>query len=296
MNSSKPVGTIRALWRFPVKSMLGEELDAVELSEGGVVGDRAYALRDRETGKVASAKHPKLWPNLLACRAAFVEATRPDAEPPPVRIELADGNVVLSDAPDVDAILSRFFGREVELAHAAQNGYTIDQYHPDEENYDPGGHRDEVVEARLGAAFFNEQGLRSAVPEDSFFDLFPLSVITTSSLGQLGELEPQSRFDARRFRMNVIVETPARGFVENEWLGRTLSIGDDVQIGVALPDPRCVMPSLAQEDLPKDSRILKALVQHNRIDVAGTPYPCAGVYAVAEATGAIRRGDRVSLV
>jgi uncharacterized protein YcbX len=96
--------------------------------------------------------------------------------------------------------------------------------------------------------------------------------------------------------MNVIVATPARGFVENEWLGRTLAIGDDVQIGVALPDPRCVMPSLAQGDLPKDSRILKALAQHNRVDVAGALYPCAGVYAVAEATGAIRRGDRVSLI
>src|SRR5205823_7164005 len=86
MSSTEPVGTIRALWRYPVKSMLGEELDAVDLSEGGVVGDRAYALRDRETGKVASAKHPKLWPNLLACRAAFVDATRPDDELPPVRI------------------------------------------------------------------------------------------------------------------------------------------------------------------------------------------------------------------
>jgi len=104
-------------------------------------------------------------------------------------------------------------------------------------------------------------------------DLFPLSVLTTSSLDELGEFEPESRFDARRFRMNVIVETPARGFVENEWLGRTLAIGDDVQIGVALPDPRCVMPSLAQEDLPKDSRILKALAQLNRIDCRGCAVP-----------------------
>ena len=185
--------------------------------------------------------------------------------------------MVLSDAPDVDAVLSRFFGRDVELAHAAQNGYTIDQYHPDEENYDPEGHRDEVVEARLGAAFFNERGLPSAVPEGSFFDLFPLSVLTTSSLDQLGELEPQSRFDARRFRMNVIVETPAPGFVENEWLGRTLAIGDDVRIGVALPDPRCVMSSLAQEDLPKDSRILKALASTtgSTSRVRSTPAPAS---------------------
>jgi uncharacterized protein YcbX len=296
MNASEPVGTVRALWRFPVKSMLGEELDAADVSEDGVVGDRAYALRDRETGKVVSAKHPKLWPNMLACRAAFLEPPRAGAELPPVRIQLADGSEVMSDAADVDAVLSRFFGRDVELAHAADNGYTIDQYHPDEENYDPDGHRDEVVEAQLGAAFFNERGLPSAVPEGSFFDLYPMSVMTTSSLDQFEELEPDIDFDVRRFRMNVIVETPASGFVENDWPGHSLAIGDDVQLGVALRDPRCVMPSLAHEDLPRDPRILKALARHNRLDVAGAMFPCAGVYAVAKAPGTIRRDDRVSLI
>jgi uncharacterized protein len=296
MDASEPVGTVRALWRFPVKSMLGEEVDAADLGEAGIVGDRAYAVVDRETGKVASAKHPKVWPNLLACRANFVEPPRPGEETPPARIELADGTTVRSDAADVDDVLSRFFGRDVELASSAQNGYTIDQYHPDEENFDPDGHRDEVVEAQLGAAFFNERGLPSAVPEGSFFDLYPVSVLTTSTLDRLGELEPGSDFDARRFRMNVIVDTPAHGFVENEWIGRTLGIGDDVTVGVALPDPRCVMPSVAQRDLPRDPKILKALARHNRIDVAGARYPCAGVYAVAEATGAVRRDDRVSLV
>jgi uncharacterized protein YcbX len=295
MTSSEPVGTVEALWRFPVKSMLGEQVDAADLTQGGIVGDRAYALRDKETGKVASAKHPKLWPNLFECRAAFVESPKPGDEPPPVRIELGDRSSVRSDAADVDDVLSSFFGRDVELARAAENGYTIDQYHPDEENYDPDGHRDEVVEAQLGAAFFSERGLPSAVAEGSFFDLYPLSVLTTSSLDQLGDFEPDSRFDARRFRMNVIVDTPARGFVENDWVGRTLAIGDDVEVGVALPDPRCVMPSLAQEELPKDSKVLRALIRHNRLDVAGTLYPCAGVYAVAEATGTIHKEDRVSL-
>jgi uncharacterized protein len=95
--------------------------------------------------------------------------------------------------------------------------------------------------------------------------------------------------------MNSIVDTPASGFVENDWVGHSLAIGDDVQVGVALPDPRCVMPSLAQEDLPRDSKILRALVKHNRIDVAGALYPCAGVYAVAEATGTIRKDDPVSV-
>ena len=254
MNLNEPVGAVLTLWRFPVKSMLGEELDAVDLREGGIIGDRAYAVRDRETGKIASAKHPKLWPELFACRAAFVEPPRAGEELPPVRIELADGTSVMSDDPDVDGVLSRFFGRAVELARAAQNGYQIDQYHPDEENYDPEGHRDEVVEVGLGAAFFNQRGLPSAVPEGSFCDLFPFSVLTTSTLEALGELEPQSRFDARRFRMNVIVDSSKHGFVENEWVGHTLTVGDDVRLGVSLPDPRCVMPSLAQEDLPRDPR------------------------------------------
>ena len=296
MDASELVGTVDGLWRFPVKSMLGEELDAADLSQRGVVGDRAYALRDKQTGKVASAKHAKLWPDLLKCRAAFVEPPRAGSEVPPARIDLADGTSVLSDAPDIDAVLSRFFGRDVELASAADHGYTIDQYHPDVEDYDPEGHQDEVVEAQLGAAFFNERGLPSAVPEDSFFDLYPVSVLTTSTLDRLGELEPESDFDVRRFRMNVIVGLPEHGFVENDWVGHSIAIGDDVRLGVALPDPRCCMPSVEQEELPRDPRILKALARHNRIDVAGALFPCAGVYAVAESTGTIRRDDRVSLI
>jgi uncharacterized protein YcbX len=296
MDASEAVGTVRAVWRFPVKSMLGEELDSVELGEGGLAGDRGYAVVDKETGKVASAKHPKLWPDLLKCRAAFIDEPRAGEEIPPARIDLPDGTAVQTDAADADAVLSRFFRRKVELSSAADNGYTIDQYHPDEEDYDPDGHRDEVVDAALGAAFFNERGLPSAVPEGSFFDLFPLSVLTSASLERLGELEPESDFDLRRFRMNVIVDTPANGFVENDWVGHSLAIGDDVQVGVALADPRCVMPSLAQTGVERDPKVLKALAKHNRIDVAGSLYPCAGVYAVAEATGTIHKDDRVSLV
>jgi uncharacterized protein YcbX len=96
--------------------------------------------------------------------------------------------------------------------------------------------------------------------------------------------------------MNVIVDTSARGFVENGWLGRTLEVGDGVRINVVMPDPRCVMTSLAQEDLPRDPQILKTLAEHNRLDVADNAlYPCAGVYAVPESAGSIGKGDLVSL-
>jgi MOSC domain-containing protein len=145
MNSSEVVGTIDALWRFPVKSMQGERVDAADVGDAGIIGDRVYALVDRKTGKVASAKHPKLWPHLLACQATFPESPHLDDEIPPARIDLADGTSVMSDAPDVDAVLSRFFGRDVELARAAPADFTIDQYHPDVENLDPEGHRDELT-------------------------------------------------------------------------------------------------------------------------------------------------------
>jgi uncharacterized protein YcbX len=295
MTMAEQVGTIAGLWRFPVKSMLGEELDATEVSGSGLAGDRAYALTDTTTGKVVSAKNPRLWPNMLGCRARFLEPPHAGEDAPPVQITLPDGTSVTSDASDVDTILSGFLGREVRLARAAPEDFTIDQYHPDVRGLDPVGHRDTMVEARIGSAFFAEIGLPSPVPGSSFFDLFPLSVLTTSTLEQLRELAPQSRVDERRFRMNVIVTATHSGFVENSWVGHPLAIGD-VGIDVRLPDPRCVMTTLAQEDLPHDTNVLRTLARHNRIDVGGDGlFPCAGVYAVVTSPGTIRRGDQVVL-
>jgi uncharacterized protein len=289
------VGTVATLSRFPVKSMQGERLAAAELTEGGLVGDRAYALVDTETGKVMSAKNPRLGTQLLGCRAAFVEAPTSGDETPPVRITLPDGTTVTSDARDVDEILSGFLGRDVTLQRSAPEDFTIDQHHPDIEDLDPEGHRDTVTESKLGAAFFAQAGIPSPVPAGSFLDLFPVSVLTTSTLAQLRALRPESRFDERRFRMNVVVDTSEGGFVENGWTGHSLQLGDTVRLTVFLPDPRCVMTTRAQEDLPEDTEVLRTLVRHNRLDVAGGLYPCAGVYAGVEAAGNIRAGDQVSL-
>jgi uncharacterized protein len=288
---SEAVGAIAALWRFPVKSMPGERLDTAEVTERGLVGDRSYALIEVATGKVVSGKNPKLGPAMLGCRAEFTESPREGEQPPPVRITLPDGTSSTSDAPDVDATLSGYLGRGVTLARAAPEDFTIDQYHPDIDGLDPEGHRDTVTESKLGSAFFVEAGIPSAVPVGAFFDLFPVSVITTSTLDQLNELRPESRFDERRFRMNVILGTPEEGFLENDWLDRGLEIGDDVRLRVALPDPRCVMTTLPQGELPKDTEVLRTLARHNRIDVAGGLYPCAGVYATVAASGTVRAGD-----
>lgn len=153
-----------------------------------------------------------------------------------------------------------------------------------------------AIEQKLGSAYFAEAGVASPVAAGSFFDLFPVSMLTMSTLGQLNELQPESRFDERRFRMNVIIDSDKAGFVENGWVGRRVALGDAVRLTVALPDPRCVMTTLAQDDLPKDTDILRTLVQHNKVQIGdGGEYPCAGVYAVVEAAGTLRTGDPVTL-
>jgi MOSC domain-containing protein len=294
MTSEEPAGRVAALWRFPVKSMLGERVEEANVTPGGLVGDRAYALVDGASGKVVSAKSVQAFPDLFACRAAFVEPPPLEGPLPPVRITLPDGSVVTSGGGDSDATLSSWFGREVHLASVAPADFTIDQYHPDVEGLDPAGHRDEFVEQKLGAALFAELGAPSPVAAEAFFDVFPMSVLTTSTLNELNRLRPESRFDERRFRMNVVVRTGVAGFIENEWVGRVLELGDGVRLGVAMLDPRCVMTTLAQEELPRDNEILRTLSRHNRLAVAGEGrFPCCGVYAVVEAPGTIRTDDPV---
>src|SRR5215470_13184624 len=84
-NSTDPQGSVAALWRYPVKSMRGEELDSSEVTDRGLLGDRAYALVDLETGKVVSAKNPRKWPNMLEFRSAFVEPPRSPGAMPTAR-------------------------------------------------------------------------------------------------------------------------------------------------------------------------------------------------------------------
>jgi uncharacterized protein YcbX len=216
---------------------------------------------------------------------------------PPVRIVLPNGTAVASDASDSDRVLSAYFNREVTLARTAPESFTIDQYHPDVEGADPAGHRDKVIEAKVGSAFFADAGVASPVPVGAFFDLFPVSVLTTSTLEQLRASRPQSLIDERRFRMNVIVATKPAGFLENGWVNRDLGVGATARLHVAMPDPRCVMTTLAQDDLPRDTEILRTLVQHNRIQVGSAgQFPCAGVYAVVDAGGTLRTGDPVVLI
>ncbi len=185
-----------------------------------------------------------------------------------------------------------FLAAMLALASSALNGFTIDQYHPDVANADPGGRLDTTVEQPLGAALFDAMGVDSPVSAESFFDAFPLSVITSSTLNQLSEHNAASNFDQRRFRMNLIVDCAQTGFVENDWVGRAFAVGENATLAVTMPDPRCVMTTLAQPGLDKDVEILRTMVQQNRIQVGELgQYPVAGVYAVVTGAGTVQIGD-----
>ena len=282
------IGVLAHVWQFPVKSMLGTRLNEAPITQRGIEGDRAFALIETASGKVVSAKNVKAFPNLFACRAAYDDA----AGEAVVRITFPDGRSITNKSADVDAVLSDFFGRGVTLAHTAPSNFTIDEHHPDIDKDDLGP----VIEAQLGSALFAKLGAPSPVPVGAFFDAFPLSILTTSTLERLNTLRPQSRFDERRFRMNIVVRTNEPGFVENAWIDRTLEIGESVRLRITMPDPRCVMTTLAQGDLARDIDILRTLSAHNAIAIGGLgKKPCAGVYATVTSGGTIHAGDEIRL-
>ena len=270
-------GSVVGLWRYPVKSMMGEELNAAEVTERGLVGDRQFAVMDASTGKVAGAKNPRKWGNFFDFRAAYVEPPESGSKLPAVRLTLPDGTVVTSEQPNVAQVLSKALGREVAFAEAQHDGESsgaqAEEYWPDLEGLD---YRDTVTEWEL--------------PAGTFFDLAVVHLLTTATIERLRALYPEGRFEVRRFRPNIVVATgpDQQGFVENDWIGRTLAIGDEVRLRITGPCPRCVMTTLPQGDLPKDAGILRTAAQNNHANV--------GVYADVVKGGTVRRADEVTLV
>lgn len=280
------LGSAVSFWRYPVKSMMGEELPVSEVTDHGLLGDRAYAIVDAADGKIASAKNPRKWPRMFEFRAAYGAPVRAGQDLPPVRITLPDGTEVTNDDADHDEVLSRAFGRAVtlELAEAARPGRSsmsiprqrtasAEEYWPDMDGLD---FRDTVTDFEL--------------PEGTFFDAATVHLLTTATLDKLHELYPQGRFEARRFRPNIVIDVPTESpeFVENAWVGGTIQLGEEVVLSVTEPCPRCVMTTLAQGDLPKDSGILRTAAQHNGVNV--------GVYASVVRTGTVGRGDTLRIL
>lgn len=261
MTTGEPVGRVRAVWRYPVKSMQGERLASGVFTPAGVSGDRRFAVVDAGTGKVASAKNPKKWGGLLACTARFDEAGR-------LHLTLPDGGQVCGADPELNAVLSDRLGRPVEFREVHAAG------------------RIEVTWPEVPGLPLAGTHTEETLPLGSFCDLAPVHLLTTATLERLTQTHPTGRFEPGRFRPNLLVESSATGFPEDEWVGRVVGVGT-VRLRLTARASRCVMTTLAQPGLSADAGVLRAVVAANTAH--------AGVYAEVIEPGEVREGDRVTL-
>jgi uncharacterized protein YcbX len=281
--------TLSAIHRYPVKSMLGESLEQATLGEKGIPGDRAWAIRDELRGGIQGAK--KI-PELMSCAARFVE--QPGSGPAPApEIELPNGDVFRASDPDAAKRIGEAVGREVTL-WPLQPAEDLDHYRRSAPDNPDMLQELRAIFARepdeplpdLGA--FPPDLLRYESPPGTYFDAYPLVLLSEQSLTTLAAAAPDSRIDVRRFRPNLVVSAPGPGgFPEQEWIGRRLRIGAAV-VSIPFTCPRCVMTTHGFADLPKDPRIMRQLVKTSGGNL--------GVYGIVETPGDIRKGDSIELL
>jgi uncharacterized protein len=265
------IGTISAVRRYPVKSMLGEDLAEVALAAGGVEGDRALALLDTETGRVATAKHPRLWRRLLQFSARRDSAG--------VRITLPDGSTIDAADDGVDRALSEVLGRSVHLSGTRPDGAEVERPAPEDV-------LDQGVEAEVPFAMLE---IAQGTAGTTFVDYAPVHLITTATLERIGA-------EALRYRPNLVVTTPdGVPFAETDWVGREITVGA-VRLRGTLPTPRCSVPTLEHGELPRAPHAVRVPLAENRVEVPGFGVlPCAGVYAEVLVGGTVHEGDQVVL-
>lgn len=306
------VGTIKEIWRYPVKSMAGERLENCSVTSIGIPGDRGWALRDETTKEITNGKRIPL---LMKCVARYV-AEPSNGDIPNVRITFPDGTEIGSDDPGINPRLSEVLQRRVTLwpRQPATN----------KEHY-----RRRSASARLMAPLLRTSGFRSMLPQltklpglnsqlrglfsresyepvpdisllpaevleftsplGTYFDAYSVNVLTTASLKKMGTFNPEAIWDVRRFRPNFLIETAAgvEGLVEATWAGKTLRLGT-AEIKGEIPCARCGMTMHAQHGLPKDPSILRSIVKDADQNL--------GLYASVSRPGEVKIGDRVELL
>lgn len=266
------VGTLARINRFPVKSMQGEALDEVELTDVGIPEDRQWALRDIESGRIVSAKLPRRFGAILSCAAS---GTGHEA-----RVRLPDGDELGIGDPALRIALEALFGRTMALEEAAGAPATYGSEWPEIEGLTLAGEIDFPTNLAPGTS--------------GFVDVDVLHILTTASLAELarrGDVDA----DERRFRPSLLIDTgDAAGFVEHDWEGATLRVGD-AEILVGDATPRCVMTTVAQPGLERDAGVLQAIAAHNRRSNDFGTFACLGAYATVARPGRIRTGDEVTI-
>ncbi|MFN7937031.1 MAG: MOSC N-terminal beta barrel domain-containing protein [Bryobacteraceae bacterium] len=249
---------VKELWRYPVKSMGGEELESVAVTERGLAGDRAYALYDTTRGEVASASKVRKFPDMLFWNA---------------RLE-ADGALRVTapdDTPRSVEELCAAFGPDVALLAASPAAVQL--------AFSPG-----ALEKPLPASAGGQPG--------TLFDYAGIHIVSAATLRALAAAYPEGNFSSERFRPNLVIDSEtAVPFAENNWVGRTIAIGPEVRVQITLPCPRCVMATLAHRTLPHDPRILRTAADQNTRFIEGLgDQPCVGAYGEIVRGGNLRLG------
>ncbi len=268
--------TIESIWRYPVKSMAGEKLQSVFVTEKGIVGDRVYAFVNEETNRTAVVR--KWAENLLNYHPHFVTEPNANTEMPALQMVMPSGETLITNSSELEERISAAFERKLKLMAIAPPGLLIEV-----PKGTLGGSLSEVTEIALGGG----------APAGAFFDYGSLHLISSSTLDHFQKVYPQGRFDVRRFRPNLVIHSEAAAFTENSWVGRTIAIGNELVLRVTLPCPRCISVTLAQDDLPRDPSILRAIAEQNTCNLGDFGnLPCAGVYADVVKPGHIHCGDK----
>jgi uncharacterized protein len=306
------VGRVKEVWRYPLKSMAGERLEAAGVGARGLWGDRGWALRDEEAGEIRGAK---ISPALMLCAARYREEPLAEGEPPHAVITLPDGTETSTDDPKINELLSDLVGRRVTLwplqpasdrAHyrRAIPAARVVGFLSRSRNFRRmaiGAMRLAGKDKELREDFGREPGEPmpdlSALPAEIFeftsppgtyFDAFPVHLLTTASLRALARHAPETAWDARRFRPNFLIETSegVEGLAESGWGGRALRVGA-LTLKCEMPAPRCSMTIQAQAGIPKDPRVLRTIVREASQNL--------GMYATVESAGRVAVGDEVEL-
>ena len=305
------VGKVQQIWRHAVKSMAGEKLDECSVGAQGIPGDRGWAVRDETRGEITNGKRIPL---LMQCRAIYRQPPMTGVHTD-VDIVLPDGTITATDDPDVNAHLSRLFGKQVTLWPLQPAGNT--------EFYRRAGASARIagrltrfssfrsllptltsfgtMNRQMREMFSREAGepipdlsqmpqqvLEYTSPLGTYFDAYPINLLTTASLRKMEQLNANSIWDVRRFRPNFVVETndELEGLVEAGWRGRRLRMGE-VELKLEIPCARCGMTTHAQEDLPKDPTVLRSIVKDANQSL--------GIYASVITGGKVSVGESVDL-
>lgn len=269
--------------------MQGEQIEEAALTQRGVAGDRGYAVADRATGHLASAKNPRKWAKLIQCSAAYQWEPEEGTPLPPVWITLPNGTRMGSDDPDLDMVLSDFLGRPVTLIHQLSGKPTLESDRT-------------ILDSPDGTPAIHTVQIARGAPSGTFFDFGPLHFVTTATLSRIRELHPEGEIDTRRFRPNLVLEidgVPA-DFIENRWVGSAIALGEKVKTHVVAPCPRCAVTTVAQGDLPADPDVLRTLARNSSVARAGADpgdvvRAVAGAYAEVRCAGRLRLKDAVQV-